>query len=93
MKIEDMVAAVQKKLGIKVDGNPGPTTWGAIYKAIVGGGAPVAVVPNAIAYVDPRGEKNIATLLPQVQPMARELVHEMLAQFRARIGSGKTIFA
>jgi peptidoglycan LD-endopeptidase CwlK len=35
MQIEDMVRAVQAKLGVGVDGRAGPQTWGAIYKRIV----------------------------------------------------------
>ena len=94
MKIEDMVAAVQQKLNIGVDGRAGPTTWGAIYKAIVGDGAPGAVAPTAIASVDPRSEKNIATLLPEVQPMARELVHKAAAAgITIRIISGLRSYA
>jgi hypothetical protein len=28
MKIEEMIPAVQKKLGVQVDGRAGPETWG-----------------------------------------------------------------
>ncbi|WP_323816259.1 M15 family metallopeptidase [Cellvibrio sp. NN19] len=77
MRIEEMIAAVQQELGIDVDGKAGPETWGAIYKKIckvtktemkteVGGLEPV----------DARSEKTIATLLPEVQPFARALVHK-----------------
>lgn len=34
MKTEDMVAAVQQKLNIRVDGKPGPTTWGQFTKQL-----------------------------------------------------------
>ena len=97
MKIEDMVAAVQQKLNIGVDGKAGPTTWRAVYKAIVGDAPPGATGPSgptAIAYVDPRSEKNIATLLPEVQPMARELVHKATAAgITIRIISGLRSYA
>ena len=94
MKTEDMVAAVQQKLNIGVDGKPGPTTWGAIYKAIVGDGPPGDIGATAIATVDPRSEKNIATLLPKVQPMARELVHKATAAgITIRIISGLRSYA
>ena len=94
MKTEDMVAAVQQKLNIRVDGKPGPTTWGALYKAIVGDGAPGDIGSTAIANVDPRSEKNIATLLPEVQPMARELVHKATAAgITIRIISGLRSYA
>jgi hypothetical protein len=76
MKIEEMIAAVQKKLGVLVDGRPGPETWGAIYshivKPTVAGVSPV----EAIEAVDARSEKNISTLLPKVQPIARALVQK-----------------
>jgi len=76
MNIEEMISAVQKKLGVQVDGRAGSETWGAIYARIVkptiGGIAPAA----AIEAVDPRSEKNIATLLPEVQPIARALVQK-----------------
>ena len=76
MKLEDMIAAVQKKLGVQVDGKAGTETWGAIYAHIVKpaiGGRPPA---EAIDAVDPRSEKNIATLLPEARPIARALVHK-----------------
>jgi peptidoglycan LD-endopeptidase CwlK len=76
MKMEEMIAAVQKKLGVRVDGRPGPETWGAIYshivKPTVAGISPV----EAIEAADARSEKNIATLLPEVQPIARALVQK-----------------
>jgi len=31
-----MIAAVQKKLGVQVDGRAGTETWGAIYAALSG---------------------------------------------------------
>lgn len=76
MNIEDMIAAVQKKLGVQVDGRAGTETWGAIYAHIVKpriGRLPPA---EAIEPVDPRSEKVIATLLPEVQPIARALVQK-----------------
>lgn len=76
MNIEEMISAVQKKLGVQADGRAGSETWGAIYARIVkptiGGVAPA----EAIEAVDPRSEKNIATLLPEVQPIARALVQK-----------------
>ncbi len=76
MNIEDMISAVQKKLKVEVDGKAGPATWGAIYAHIVKpaiGGRPPA---EAIEPVDPRSEKTIATLLPEVRPIARALVQK-----------------
>ena len=79
MRIEEMIAAIQAQLGIEVDGKAGPQTWGAIYARIVQkkiDGQPPGL---AIATVDARSEKVIATLLPQVQPMARALVQKAAA--------------
>jgi peptidoglycan LD-endopeptidase CwlK len=76
MRIEEMIAAVQQAVGVSVDGRAGTETWGAIYAALVKkkiDGQPPA---QALAAVDDRSERTIATLLPQVQPMARALVAE-----------------
>lgn len=94
MKVEEMVAAVQKKLGIQVDGRAGPETWGAIYAHIVkpkiGGLAPAV----AIDPVDARSEKVIATLLPEVRPIARMLVQKAAqAGVRIKILSGLRTYA
>lgn len=79
MDIDSIIRAVQKELGLQVDGKAGPDTWGAIYKKIVparqptGGGTvrpPVAFTQT----VDARSESVIATLHPQVRPAARALV-------------------
>lgn len=79
MQITQMIEAIQKSLAIEVDGKPGPETWGAIYSALVKpkiGGQPPQF---AISKVDPRSEKNIATLLPEVQGIARALVQKAAA--------------
>ncbi|MEQ1831478.1 MAG: M15 family metallopeptidase [Candidatus Eisenbacteria bacterium] len=74
MTLEEMIIAVQKKVGVEADGRPGPQTWGAIYASLVkkkiGGITPA----EAITAVDPRSEKVIAGLLPEVRPFARALV-------------------
>ena len=79
MRIDEMIAAVQTELGIEVDGKAGPETWGAIYKRLVkpkiGGQEPA----EALSPVDSRSEKAIATLLPEVQPIARTLVQKAQA--------------
>jgi peptidoglycan L-alanyl-D-glutamate endopeptidase CwlK len=94
MKIEEMIAAVQKELGVQVDGRPGPETWGAIYAHIVKptvGGIPPG---QAIEAVDARSEKNIATLLPEVQPMARALVQRAAFNgIRIKVLSGLRTYA
>lgn len=76
MELVDMIKAVQAKLGVEVDGRPGTETWGAIYAALVGrridGGRPA----EAISPVDTRSEGVIATLQPEVRPLARALVQK-----------------
>ncbi len=82
MDIRAIICAVQKELGIGVDGNAGPQTWRAIYLRLKGKepdeeGAPVTTtrLPSAAAgTVDARSEKAIATLQPQVCCYARALV-------------------
>jgi len=76
MKIQEIIEAVQKKLEIQVDGKAGPETWGAIYKAIVKPANTDTASPDIISPVDERSEKNIATLLPEVRPIARALVQK-----------------
>jgi peptidoglycan LD-endopeptidase CwlK len=103
MKIEDMIAAVQTKLGVQADGRAGPETWSAIYARIVGppatGTAPIpataaTAATAAIDTVDAQSEKNIATLLPQVQPMARALVQKAAQNgIRIKIVSGLRTYA
>ena len=76
MRIEEMIAAIQWELGVEVDGKAGTETWGAIYARLVKkkiGGLPPA---EAVSPVDARSEKAIATLLPEVRPIARALVQK-----------------
>jgi peptidoglycan L-alanyl-D-glutamate endopeptidase CwlK len=94
MTIEELIAGVQQKLGVQVDGRAGPETWGAIYACIVkpkvGGVAPA----QAIEPVDPRSEKCIATLLPEVAPIARSLVQKaQQSGIRIKIISGLRSYA
>lgn len=88
MKLDVLISAVQAKLGVAVDGCAGTETWSAIYRQLVGplpaddagatgdaaraDGAPA----DALALVDPRSEKAIATLQPEVRSLARALVHK-----------------
>lgn len=76
MTLDATIRAVQAKLGVTVDGNPGPQTWNAIHSAIVGE-PPVSSGTATLA--DERSERNIATLLPQVQPLARALIESAAA--------------
>lgn len=78
MKIQEMIAAVQTALNIDSDGRAGPQTWEAIHKHVVGQ-VPVAADALVISTVDPRSEKCIATLLPEVRPFARALVQNAAA--------------
>jgi peptidoglycan LD-endopeptidase CwlK len=76
MKIEELISGIQKELGIQVDGRAGAETWGAIYARIVKpkiGGVEPAL---AIDAVDARSEKVIASLQPEVRPIARALVQK-----------------
>jgi peptidoglycan L-alanyl-D-glutamate endopeptidase CwlK len=74
MQIEAMIRAVQRALGITVDGLAGPETWGAVYGALVGAEEPADVALNKTGdRTNARSEAVIATLLPQVQPYARAL--------------------
>ena len=76
MKLEQMISEVQSVLGVEVDGKAGTETWGAIYDRIVGPTLKANSPVPEIAPVDARSEKIIATLLPEVQPMARALVQK-----------------
>lgn len=71
MNVPDVIRAIQKALGIGVDGYAGPETWQAIYSRIVPNAQPLTATSDK---VDDRSEKVIATLLPEVQPYARALV-------------------
>lgn len=94
MKIEEMIAAVQKELGVQVDGRAGPQTWGAIYAHIVKPTVDGMPPGEAIDTVDARSEKNISTLLPEVQPMARALVQKAaLNGIRIKVISGLRSYA
>jgi peptidoglycan L-alanyl-D-glutamate endopeptidase CwlK len=94
MKIEEMIAGIQKKLGVEVDGRAGPETWGAIHAQIVGPTMAGQPPGAAIEAVDDRSEKTIATLLPEVQPMARALVQKAaLNGIRIKIISGLRTYA
>lgn len=89
MKIEEIIAAVQQKVGVQVDGRAGPETWGAIYAHLVKPKKAELAAINALEAVDPRSEENIATLLPEVRPLARALVQKAaLVGIRIKIISG-----
>lgn len=79
MNIEETIRAVQKELGVSVDGKAGPETWSAILKRIVPARKAATVAPIIAGPVDARSEKSIATLLPEVRPYARALVTKAAA--------------
>lgn len=83
MDIETTIRAVQKQLGVGVDGRAGPKTWTAIYTHVVGkkpaGTSSPAAPPASRDAVDARSEKVIATLLPEARPYARALVKKAAA--------------
>ena len=74
MQIEEMVRAVQLKLGVEVDGRAGPQTWGAIYRRIVDRDSPLdAALTGSDDLASARSEKVIGKLHPRVQAYARAL--------------------
>jgi len=80
MTIHEMILSTQAALGLEEDGIAGPKTWGTIYRTIVLGKkvSEEDAGHNAlsdISVVDERSEKMITTLLPEVRPYARALVH------------------
>lgn len=79
MRIDELISAVQATLGIQVDGKAGPETWAAVYAKVVKGDKAQKAVDVQINPVDPRSEKAIATLAPEVQPLARTLVQRAVA--------------
>jgi peptidoglycan L-alanyl-D-glutamate endopeptidase CwlK len=84
MNLTDIIRAVQKAVGVDVDGKPGPQTWQAIYNRVVPqapttGGAPTPDVNAGDTKVDDRSEETIATLLPEVRPYARALINKAAA--------------
>ncbi len=94
MRIEEMIAAIQKELDIAVDGKAGPQTWGAIYSCLVTKRIARKTPCPAISLVDSRSEKNIVTLRAEVRPMARALVQKAaLSGIRIKVISGLRTYA
>jgi peptidoglycan LD-endopeptidase CwlK len=94
MTLEEMISAVQKKLGIQVDGKAGPQTWTAVYSAIVKPKAAPLEAADLVSEADPASERRIATLQPEVRPMARALIQKAAANgIRIRIISGLRTYA
>jgi peptidoglycan LD-endopeptidase CwlK len=94
VQINDMIRAVQKKLKVQEDGKAGTETWGAIYAALVKPKIAGLEPALAIAQVDARSEGNIATLLDEVQPIARALVQKAAAAgINIKVISGSRSYA
>lgn len=94
MKIDELISAVQRALGVGVDGKAGPETWRAIYEHIVSPALNATPSAPDIEPVHPGSEKVIATLLPEVQPMARALVQKAaLNGIRIKVISGFRTYA
>jgi peptidoglycan LD-endopeptidase CwlK len=71
MNLDAIIRAIQKELGVDVDGYAGPQTWTAIYNRIL---SRKRALPEVTGKVDERSEQVIATLQPEVQPYARALI-------------------
>lgn len=94
MTIEDLISAVQRKLGVRVDGRAGTETWGAIYAYIVRPSIVNLPAVEAIGPVDARSEKAIATLHAEVKPLARALVQKAAQSgIKIKIISGLRTYA
>jgi peptidoglycan L-alanyl-D-glutamate endopeptidase CwlK len=94
MRIEEMISAVQKKLGVTVDGKAGPETWGAIYEVLVKKKIDGEIPAEAVSAVDGRSESVLATLLAPVRPIARALVQKAaLANIKIKVISGLRTYA
>lgn len=76
MNTPEIIRQIQEKLGVTEDGMAGPETWNAIHDYILPHASSEHIHGDA---VDDRSEKVVATLLPQVRPYARALVHEAAA--------------
>ena len=73
MTLTELTRQVQQKLGVTADGQIGPITMQAIYKAVCGhpDASAAAIISRPL---DERSERCIASLHQQVQPLARSLV-------------------
>lgn len=101
---EALVAILQERLNqrgekLRVDGRGGPLTRAALDRVMpdVQPLLPASSLPTAKGdqwLVDARSEANIATLLPQVQPLARALVNRAAAAgITVKVTSGTRTYA
>jgi peptidoglycan L-alanyl-D-glutamate endopeptidase CwlK len=91
MNLKDQTKIIQKTIGVTADGIYGPATTQALLDWLKV--APPATVPEA-GQLDERSEKNIATLLPEVRPLARQLVRDAAkAGIVVKVISGNRTYA
>ncbi|VVP66413.1 hypothetical protein PS918_00370 [Pseudomonas fluorescens] len=93
MNIERLIRAVQKEIGVEVDGKAGPQTWEEIARRLIPDQAPTLASP-ALTGLDSRSKKNIESLLPQVRPYAVALIQKAaLNGIKIKIISGHRTYA
>lgn len=99
MTLTNIIRAIQAKEGLHVDGFAGPQTWLAIHRhyfpdSAVHRPAEPDIPEGGISLVDERSEKAIATLHPEVRPMARALVNAAVDQgINIKVTSGTRTYA
>lgn len=94
MNLDALIRQVQDAVGVTVDGKPGPATWEAIHTRLCPHQSVTQEQAKEDSPVDPRSEKNIATLHPKVQPYARALIHAALAKgWTFKVTSGLRSYA
>lgn len=71
MDLGATIEAVQREVGARPDRKPGPETWAKIAERLLPKEKREAIATSAA--LDDRSERNIASLHPRVQPLARAL--------------------
>jgi peptidoglycan L-alanyl-D-glutamate endopeptidase CwlK len=79
MNIDEVIRAIQKEVGVGVDGKAGPQTWQAIHSRLFPGKPSASTNMALVQKADDRSERVIATLLAEVQPYSRALVFKAAA--------------
>ena len=105
MSVEEIIPAVQRHLKLNDDGVAGIETWTAIAQAVgavvptpdSGERKPESEVESAGTFnwkLDDRSERNIATLLPPVQVVARKFLEQLAKNhISAQVISGSRTYA
>lgn len=91
MDLVPTIKLVQHSIGVTPDGVAGPLTWAALAARLVPADAelPIRTVP-----FDSRSEANIATLTPDTQTLARQLLSRLLTLgMNAKVISGHRSYA